>query len=141
MSLEQNKALVRRFYESFGANDLEALKELLAPELVAYSHGAPGPQTREMHLQGIRGWNAAFDTSFTIEEQIAEEEAVATRITMRAVHKRGSFQGLPPSGKEIVAPGVSIERIHDGKIVERQVNSDWVGMMQQLGIVPSTSES
>ena len=137
MTAEQNKAIVRRFFEAFAADDEAALKEVLAPDLVAYSHGAPGPQSREVHLQGIRMWNAAFgDTQFAIEEQIAEGDRVATRVTMRSVHNRGTFQGLPPSGKQIESRAVTIERIRDGKIVERRVTHDWLGIMQQLGLLP-----
>ena len=137
MAAEQNKTVVRRFFEAFGANDQVALAEVLAPDLVAYSHGQPDPQNRETHLQGIRMWNAAFgDTRFTVEEQIAEGDKVATRVTMRATHNRGDFQGLPPSGKRIETSGVTFERIKDGKIVERRVESDWLGMMQQLGLLP-----
>jgi predicted ester cyclase len=137
MSTERNKAIVRRFYEAFEANDESALKEVLTPNLAAYSHGGPGPQNREAHVQGIRMWNAAFDeTHFTIEEQVAEGDKVATRVTMRSVHNRGDFQGLPPTGKPIAMTGISIEHIKDGKIVERRVNSDMLGVMQQLGLLP-----
>ena len=100
----QNKAIVRRFFEAFEANDEAAMKEVLAPDLVAYTHGAPGPQTREAMLQGISMWNAAFgETRFTIEEQIAEGDSVATRSTMRSIHNRGDYQGLPPTGKQVEA--------------------------------------
>jgi steroid delta-isomerase-like uncharacterized protein len=137
MTTEQNKAIVSRFFEAFAADDQEALNEVLAPDLVAYSHGAPSPQNRETHLQGISMWHAAFsDTRFTIEEQIAEEDKVASRMTMQSVHSGGDFMGLPPSGKQIEVSAVTIERIKDGKIVERRVESDWLGMMQQLGLVP-----
>ena len=81
-------------------------------------------------------WNAAFETRFAVEEKIAEGDKVSTRVTMRAIHSRGAFQDLPPSGKEIVVGGITIERIKDGKIVERRVSSDWLGMLQQLGLVP-----
>jgi predicted ester cyclase len=136
MTADQNKAVVRRFYEAFGANDQTAMTELLAADLAAYSHGAPGPQSREVHLQGIRGWNAAFETRFTIDEQIAEGDKVATRVKMYAIHSRGDFQGLAPTGKQIESDGITIERIKDSKIVERRVSSDWLGLMQQLGLVP-----
>jgi predicted ester cyclase len=137
MSTEENKAIVRHFYEAFEANDQTALGELLAPDLVAHSHGAPGPQNRDSHLQGIRGWNATFGgTQFAIEEQVAEGDKVATRVTLRATHNLGDFQGLAPTGKQVAIPAVSIERIKDGKIAERRVTSDWLGMMQQLGLVP-----
>ena len=138
MTTEQNKAIVRSFFEAFEANDQNALKEVLAPDLVAYSHGTPDPQTREVHLQGISMWNAAFsENHFEIEEQIAEGDKVATRTTLRAVHSRGVFQGLSPTGKQIEVSAITIERIKDGKIVERRVNSDWLGMMRQLGLIPS----
>ena len=137
MTTEQNKAIVRRFYEAFEANDEDALNDVLAPELVAYSHNDPAPQNRNVHVQGITWWNQVFsDTRFAIEEQIAEGDKVATRVTMRSVHNKGEFQGLPPSGKQIEIGGTSIERIKDGKIVERRVSSDWLGMMQQLGLIP-----
>jgi predicted ester cyclase len=137
MTTEQNKAVVRRFYEAFEADDEAALKEVLAPNLVAYSGHSPGPQDREVHVQGIRSWNQSFgDTSFAIENQIAEGDEVATRVTMRSVHNRGEFMGLAPTGKQIETDGISIELIKDGKIVARRVMSDWLGMMQQLGLVP-----
>ncbi len=137
MTTEENKAVVRRFFKAFEADDQAALTELLAPDLVAYSHGAPGPQGREVHLQGIRMWNAAFgDTRFAIHEQIAEGDKVATRVSMRSVHSRGDFQGLPPTGKEVTIDSVTIERIRDGKIVERRVSADWLAMLQQLGLLP-----
>jgi predicted ester cyclase len=137
MTTEQNKVIVRRFFEAFEANDQNALKEVLAPDLVAYSHGTPDPQNREVHLQGISMWNAAFsENHFEIEEQIAEGDKVATRTTLCAVHSRGVFQGLSPTGKQIEVSAITIERIKDGKIVERRVNSDWLGMMRQLGLIP-----
>jgi predicted ester cyclase len=138
MTTEQNKAIVRGLYKAFEANDQASLNDLLAPDLVAYSHATPGPQDRAAHVQGISGWNATFnETRFTIEDQIAEGDRVATRVTLRAVHSGGDFQGLPPTGKRIAVSGISIERIKDGKIVERRVDSDWWGMMQQLGLIPT----
>jgi steroid delta-isomerase-like uncharacterized protein len=136
MSTEQNKAIVRRFFEAFEANDQDAMKAVLSPDLVAYTHSSPGPQTREAMLQGITMWHTAFsETRFEIEEQVAEGDRVASRMTMRSVHDRGDFQGLPPTGKQIEISGMTIERIQDGRIVERRVNSDFLGMMQQLGLV------
>jgi predicted ester cyclase len=136
MSTEQNKAIVRRFYEAFGDNDQAALKEVLDPDLAAYSHGAPSPQSHDMHLQSIGYWNASFETHFAVEEQLAEGDKVATRVTMQALHNRGEFQGLAPTGKKAESPGISIETIKDGKITERRVSSDWSDIMKQLGLIP-----
>jgi predicted ester cyclase len=135
MTNEQHKAIVRRFYEAFETDDHATMNEVLAPDLVAYAH-ARGPQNRESHLQGIQMWNAAFKTRFSVEEQVAEGDTVATRVIMRATHSEGEFQGLPATGKQVASGGISIERLKDGKIVERRVESDWLGILQQIGLIP-----
>jgi predicted ester cyclase len=87
-------------------------------------------------LQGVSMFNAAFsDRNFTIDDLIAEGDRVATRTTMRAVHT-GLYQGQPPTGKQIVLSALTIERIQDGKIVERWFIHDRMDLMQQLGLVP-----
>lgn len=136
MSTEQNKQIVRRYAEALAANDQTTLKELLDPDLVAYAH-SPNPQNREEYLQGTRMWHQAFgDTQFTIQEQIAEGDKIATRATLRAIHNTGEFQGLPPTNKEVASDGITILRILNNRIVELRVLSDWFGLMQQLGLVP-----
>jgi predicted ester cyclase len=137
MTSERNKAIVRRFYDALVAYDLSTLNEVLAPDFVAHSYGAPGPQSRELHLQGIGVWSAAFETDYTIQDQIAEGDKVATRVTMHAIHNRGDFQGLPPTSKKFDIGGLTIERIKDGKIVERWVYSDRLAVLQQHGIIPT----
>ena len=131
---EQNKELVRRFFEAFAADDQETLKELLAPDHIF--HHTAGPVDRETHLQGITAFTTTFsDLEFTIEEQIAEGDLVVTRLTWRAIHS-GNFQGQPPTNNEVEVAGISIERIGEGRIAERWYIHDELGLMQQLGILP-----
>jgi steroid delta-isomerase-like uncharacterized protein len=132
----QNKGIARRFFAASDANDESALNELLAPDLIAHVPAVTGPVNREMLLQVGRMFAAAFsDTHYTIEDQIAEVDKVATRVTWRAVHT-GEFQGLPATGKQIVGPGMMIMHIKDGKIAEYWANYDQMGMMRQLGLIP-----
>jgi predicted ester cyclase len=136
-STEVAKDVVRRFYAAFAANDTDTLRQLLAPELHVYHQGSSTAQDQAAHLATIAGWNAAFsDTHFHIEEQIAEGDVVASRVTMNAVHDRGPFQGKEPSGVALSVPAVSVERVRDGQLVERRVLSDSLGMLKQLGAVP-----
>ena len=136
MTTEQNKAVARRFFEALEANDQAALKELLAPDLVAHHSGMPGALTREAVLQGISMFKAAFsEQQYTIEDQIAEGDKVANLTTWRAT-QTGEFQHLPPTGERVTVSGISIERINNGKIVERWLNMDQMGLMQQLGLTP-----
>ena len=136
MTTEGTKSLARHFFAALEANDRAALNALLAPDFVAYHSATPGPLNREALLQGISMVNAAFsDNHYVIEDQIAEGNRVVTRVTWRATHT-GDFQGHPPTGKRIQVSGIAIERHKDGKIVERWLNYDQLGVMQQLGLIP-----
>ena len=68
---------------------------------------------------------------------IAEDDRVASRSTIGGVHL-GEFMGAAPTGKHVSWTGLIIYRIDDdGKIVERWQDFDALGMMQQLGVIPS----
>lgn len=140
MTLEQNKAIVRRFFEAFEADDHTALKEVTAPDLVAHLAGAPGPLNREGMLQGISAFSTAFsDRKSTIHDLIAEGDKVAAHTSMTAIHT-GNYMGQPATGKQVVIDAFTIEYIKDGKIVERWFNHDQMDLMQQLGLVPPPSQ-
>jgi len=136
MSTEENKAFVRRWFEETAVNDYLALVDkTMAPDFV--QHDPAG----DMPLENFKQYNsmllAAFpDISFTVEDMIAEGDKVVTRWTMNATHK-GQFGGIPPTGKRVSIIGVDISRIVAGKIVESWMYSDRVGLMQQLGVMPS----
>jgi steroid delta-isomerase-like uncharacterized protein len=136
MTREDMKALARRFLDAFGANDQMVLKDVLDPDLLLHVAGGPSPIDRDTHLQGIQAFSAAFSgLRLTVEDQIAEDDRVVTRFTWQATHS-GDFQGLSPTRKTVVIDAISIERIQDGRIVERWFNHDVFGLMQQLGVVP-----
>lgn len=135
MTIEQNKAIARRILEAVDANDQDRLKELLAPDFVA--HQPEGPQNRQAFLQHLSSLRVAFsDSRFTVEEQVAEGDKVATRATWQAVHS-GEYQGLSPTGKQIAVSAFFIGRIQDGKIVESRSLFDQLSMMQRLGLIPA----
>ena len=136
MTLEQNKAITRRFFEAFEANDQSTLKQVLASDLVFHHDGAAEPESRESFLQIVGAFKAAFsDQHYTIEDQIAEGDKVTTRATWRAVHT-GEFQGIPPTGNPVSMTGIAVDCVRNGEIVERWLNHDLLGLMQQLGAIP-----
>jgi predicted ester cyclase len=47
------------------------------------------------------------------------------------------FQGIPATGQEVIATSTDIYRMADGKIVEQWFETDFTGMMQRLGILPT----
>ena len=136
MTSEQLKAVPQCYFSACQGNDQSALKEVLSSELAAHHPGLPGRLSRDELLQMIDAFAKAFgDQEYTIEDQVAEGDTVATRVTWRATHS-GPFQGVPATGRRIAVGGIAIARIENGQIVERWLNMDQIGMLKQLGVVP-----
>ena len=137
---EQNKAIVHRNYETADKNDLTTFSEQLAPDLVLHYPGMPGPLNREALLQMMSVmFSGLTQRQHVLEDQIAEGDKVATRLTLHAVHT-GEFQGMPATGKQIAMAQTAIHRIQGGRIAEVWVSSDDISMMKQLGLMPSQAD-
>ena len=54
---------------------------------------------------------------------------------------RGEFQGIPPTGKQVTISAIGILRITSGRIAETWLNADFLGLMQQLGVVPAPAQA
>jgi predicted ester cyclase len=67
---------------------------------------------------------------------IAEGNKVVWRYTVRGTHQ-GEFMGIAPTGKSITLTGILVSRFADDKVVEDWNNYDALGLMQQLGVIPS----
>jgi steroid delta-isomerase-like uncharacterized protein len=134
---EENKAVVNRFYEVFDEGDLSIVDEVLASNFVEHNpfpEQPPGPEGMKQVLSMMR---AAFpDSEMAVEDVIAEGDRIAVRAEMTGTH-RGEFMGLPATGNRVTVTGLSIWRVVDGKIVEHWEQFDAMGMMQQLGAIPS----
>ena len=125
MSAEQNKALIRRLYETQeavgrGKADIDALDEMIAPDYVSHSRLVPDQQPgREGYKQAVAQLLAsASNTRFLLEDQVAEGDKVVTRFTVRVIHDRAELMGLAPTGREISFKSIEIHRIKGGKITE-----------------------
>jgi steroid delta-isomerase-like uncharacterized protein len=140
---EENKTLVRRsFEEVFNQGNLDAVEEIFASDYVLHDPTSPEEiRGTEGMKQYVSMYRTAFpDLQQTIEDQFAEGEKVATRLTGRGTHQ-GELMGIPPTGNRVEAPGIVINRISSGKIAESWANYDAMGMMQQLGVIPAPGQS
>lgn len=138
MSTEENKALVRAFVAAADQLDFDRASACLSPAVVVHMAGAPGPLDFSSFFQFGQMWHTAFpDEQTTFDDQIADGDKVVSRMTSRATHS-GEFQGIPATGKRIKVTGILIDRIADGKIVERWGVIDMLGVLQQLGVIPTT---
>lgn len=143
MSTEESKTLARRFFEEVvGGRHLDRAAELMAAD---YRHHDPGlpPEmqgSRDAYVSHLPMFTTAFpDLRTTIDDVIAEGDRAAVRWTITGTHN-GELMGIPPTGRHINCSGITIQRIAGGKIVEGWTNFDALGMLQQLGVVPSPGQ-
>lgn len=137
MSVEQNKAILRRGAEAFNNRENRSgWFEIHDPSVVA--HGlAPEPLDLAGMKQFYSGLWAGFpDLHITVDDLIGEEEKVAWRLSVRGTH-RAEFRGVPATGIEVRFGAQYIFDFHNGKIVRRWTNFDRLGVLVQLGAVPA----
>ncbi|HLX56818.1 MAG TPA: ester cyclase [Ktedonobacteraceae bacterium] len=140
MSTENNKTLTHQFLEElFNKRNLAIVDALCAVNII--DHG-PGPAAGTEGVKRSAGmYLAAFpDLHFTFEDFIAEGDKVVVRWTSSGTQK-GELMGIPPSGKQFSATGIEIYRFESGKIVEHWLESDVLGLLQQLGAIPSPAQT
>jgi steroid delta-isomerase-like uncharacterized protein len=134
---ETNSAIVRRFEVAFAANDVVTINELCDPNLVDHNP-APG---QEPTLAGFKAtvaeYKAVFpDSAVEIESIISDGDMVATRWTVTGTHK-AEFFGVPATGKRARVEGMNFYRLSGGKITDVWTQFDALGLMQQIGAMPS----
>ncbi len=129
-----NKQIVRRLIkEAQEGGNLAVIDELMAEDFVDYSPLPGLPPTREGVSMLFAGMKQAFpDLHIDIEEQIADEEKVATRKTFSGTHQ-GPFLGIAATGNPIRFEVIDILTVREGKIREHRVVADLQTLMQQLG--------
>ncbi len=139
MSLEENKAIVRRFVEAYNKQNLDLLDDLVAPDYVDPDY--PQLQGLESLKQMMNMFFKAFpDFHETIEDIIAEGDKVWVLLTYTGTHT-GEWLGLAPTGEKIRCRAIDIYRIVNGKIAwGRRVPTPDLAFFKQLGVVEYTEK-
>ena len=130
MSVEENKALVRREQEELWnhTGNLDAAGVLFVP--------AQAEAAKQEAADFRRGFP---DVVSTVEDLIAEGDKVVARWRSRATHQ-GNYMGIAPTGKEVEFTGISFYRIEAGRIAESWNEEDELGLMRQIGAVPGSGQ-
>jgi steroid delta-isomerase-like uncharacterized protein len=137
MSMQQNIEAQQRFGEAVNSGRLEAILEVVSPLVIDHDPAAdqgPGPQG---FVRLFTAYREAFpDLKVSPNHLTADDESIALAYIMSGTHK-GSFLGIPPSGKTVRVRGVQIARFAEGKMVERWGSSDQLGLLEQIGAWPA----
>src|ERR1043165_679464 len=135
MSTDENKAIVRRFYEEIDKGNLDAMYELVAEDYIDHSPPpfpfAPG---REGLKQAFKLFWEATPGYHRIEDQIAEGDKVVTRLTSFGKHE-GDLPGAPRTGNDMEMTSITIHRIANGKLAEKWSEKDMIRFLQQIGVI------
>jgi len=138
MSTETNKLVMRRFVEFINTASEKLAKELISPDAVSHVPGQSVPMRGPAgYLAIISMMRGGFpDIQWTMEEIVVEGDTVATRFIMRGTHQ-GAFFGVPPTGKQIAVQAMNFYYLSGGKVVEEYGQPDLLGLLQQIGAMPS----
>jgi steroid delta-isomerase-like uncharacterized protein len=136
MTTDANVASHQAAGGQWNAGNLEGYLTLYDPEAVLYGYTGVEPG-----LAGIRRYYQAFWAAFpgsrlVFEDVFASGQKVACRFLLQGEHRR-AFQGIAPTGAQINVPGITILEFRNGRCIQRWSYTDAVGLLQQLGALPS----
>ena len=136
---DQNKTIAKRvFLELYNQNKFDIADQIYAKDFV--NHGLHRNVGLKEDQYAARGWKQAFpDLVISVDQTIAEGDLVTVLWSGRGTNT-GNGNGITATGKTVEARGITIWRIVDGKITEEWSEFDQLGIMQQLGLIPSTTQ-
>jgi steroid delta-isomerase-like uncharacterized protein len=133
---DSNAALGRKvFAEIYGQGKVELVDQLYADDFVDDSPG--GGKGRELIKEAVAGFHKAMpDLRIEFEDVFAAGDKVVLRYTARGT-QTGPYDEIPPTGKKVTVRGITIFQIVNGKIKTEWTEYDRLGILRQLGVVPS----
>ena len=136
MSHHNTKA-VERMLQAIESAPESSVSENFTPKWVNHDPSLPPLSGLDGAAQLIRLWRSGFSNlKVEIEDAFELDDKVACRFRVSGMHT-GPLMGVPPTGKPISVTGTGIFRLVDGKLADNWVNFDALGLMQQVGAVPS----
>lgn len=134
MSTEENKALVRRYIETWNSGDLQGMAQFWSPDMI--HHTRTGSHGFNEVVSIVSNFMQAFpNLRFEIEDLVADGDRVASRMTAYATHT-GEYMGMPATGRSVSCTVFGVARVTNGKLVEHWGVTDELHLMQQVGLVP-----
>lgn len=133
MSIEDNKKLVKRFYEAIERMDFDALHDMVHEDFVFYVQvDTPRPGVQGL----IDSEKAAFQSyesfEFPVVAMVAEGDRVAAYMHFIGKGYNGGNPAIPANGRDIRISLMHLLTFKDGKIIEKRAHYDGLDAMRQL---------
>ena len=136
----QPRELMDRVTAAVLSGDLEALRDIYAPDVVATT-----PDEGELHgIDRFIEWNQTFVGSFSDRQfvMLGGHETADCAIdqgafvgTHTAPLRMPDGQTVPPTGKQIRVRAADVATVRDGRIVRHDFYFDQLDMLAQLGLI------
>ena len=146
MSIDDNKATVRRLVDAHNRQDAAAAASCFAPG--ATNHGRPaGPEGMEQVYREL--YTVFPDFHWELQVLLAENDWVCAKVLNTGTHLGtpslpvfgGLMHTVKPTGNRVSVHNIHVYRMESALIVEHSAVRDDLGMMQQLGLLPPTSHA
>jgi steroid delta-isomerase-like uncharacterized protein len=143
MYRERNKATCRSFIQHvFNEGNFSSIRDFVSPDSLHHELdgvSVPAERSPEWFADLIRLYHLAFpDLWVEVQDQIAENDRVVTRLRMQGTQK-GPLLGIGASGKKVDITGIRVDRLSEGKIAESWFHWDSLGMLMQIGALPDVA--
>ncbi len=131
--------LIERYNQAWNDHDLDAIVAMHAPDMVFDNHtageSASGDEVRE-HIGAIFAtWP---DIAFATRRLYVREDLVVQEWTASATHAETMRRGdlvAEPTGKTVRWDGLDVIPFEDGLVKRKDVYSDSVSILRQVGLL------
>jgi predicted ester cyclase len=131
MSSKLNKDFVRRYFEAYDTGSIDEVMSFVDANHIHHP-GCGEPLDYAERKRDDQVFLSAFSNIETVvEDQIADGDKVASRVTMRCTHS-GAYHGIPPTGKRVTITFIDIAKVNAGKIAEEWVEFDMISILRQI---------
>ena len=133
------KLVVTRLADEVLTNgDLETFDEIFADQYVNHNIPVPGvPGTKAGFKQLVQATREAFgDLQVHVQDVVSDGDFVVFHDYVTATSV-GEFFGVPPNGQRLEWTEIHFLRVRDEQIVEHWTNFDQLGILRQLGALPT----
>lgn len=135
----QARELMDRATQAVIAGDLDMLRQVYAPDVVATT-----PDAGTLHgIDALIEWNRSFVDAFTdrdyhSERALETEDCAIDQGDFIGTHTRPlqlpDGQSVPPTGRQVRVRSVDIATVENGRIVRHDFYFDQLDLLTQLGL-------
>jgi steroid delta-isomerase-like uncharacterized protein len=135
MPLHGNAEFVHQYFAAIDARQFDRLQAMFGPDYLLHFDGMPA-MNADAAASFFAGFIGAFtDMHHTVHDVLVDGDRAAARIVISGTHQ-GEFMGRPATGSAVLFPAINLFRFVDNQIAEHWINSDSVGLLQQIGAFP-----